>query len=341
MLTLDAASIGEWQSCRRRYVLSRAWRPLRWRPKALFDACLRQGILAVSQGDLPAPAAAASRSQFLQSAANPGLDITTNPYLAAKDWCAMLDTILLSLTREGIPSQLAESPPIKLNSMVSWAPLAHVEGQTLHRWLTLDHWGEEDMIRELHSWRTLGDVAMTKLPMIIHVIEVGQVRNGRRASAWTRAWKHPTMPSLQMRFKGKLPGAFKGWKPLYFSDAHVEATEWVEQMWKEGAARGLIHHVRVNVPSPAHCVAVEQDILSEAMRIHELSVEQAHWTAMPMSRNACDQWTPCSFQPICYADGIVQIEKLGNFKRRLANLGPRAEWAERAELAVADTAYPS
>jgi hypothetical protein len=230
----------------------------------------------------------------------------------------MLDTILRSLAREGLPTDLTTPPPVRLNSMTEWAPMAHVAGQTLHRWITIDHWGADDLSRELHSWRTLGDMVVTKLPMVIHVICIGQVRNGRRASAWARAWKHPTMPSLQMRFKGKQPGAFKGWKPLYFADAHVDADAWVEQMWKEGAAQELVTHTSVKMPTPAQCAEVLRDILAESAEMKILIDESTPWSVLPMSRNACDGIAPCPFQQVCYGDNVTDINNLGLYRKREA-----------------------
>lgn len=318
-MVLDAASLGEWESCRRKYLLSQAWRPLRWRPKALYDACLRSALISIVQDHLPAAAAAAdARAAFLQSAANPGLDITTDPYLAARDWCAMLDTTLRALARAGLPPQLKVAPPVRLNSRVEWAPLAQFDGQSLHRWLTIDHWSESNLARELHSWRVMGDVAITKLPMVVHVVEIGQVRNGRRASPWVRGWKHPTMPSLPMRFKGKLPGAFKNWKPIYMDEARVDAYAWVEQMEAEGITKDLIHQISVKVPSDAQCAMVVRDVLSETIRIQEVTEERTPWDALPMSRNACDFPLPCPFQYVCYGDGLVQIENLGIYQARIA-----------------------
>jgi len=322
-MVLDAHAIGDYQACHRKGVLSRDWRPQKWPPKRLWDACFRSAVISIVQQAVPpAQAAADARARFLQAAANPGLDITTNPFLAAKDWCAMLDTTLRSMARAELPPQLREVPPVRLNSGVEWLPLAQSDGQSLHRFISVDRWDDAARYRELHSWRVMGDVAVTGLPMILHIVEIGQMRSGRRASLWARAWKHPTMPSLSMRFKGKLPGAFKGWKPLYLSDSHVSADDWVEQMWKEGAAQDLLHQVQVKVPQEHQRAAVVRDVLQEAIAIRELTEDEAAWSDLPMSRNACDGIVPCEFQSVCYSDGLIEIEKLG-FRPRLESPRPR------------------
>lgn len=316
VLQLDATDLAQYQLCPRQWLLHRSYRPLRWPPRALANAILRQGILDIA-GGMPVPeAASAARSQFLQSAANPGLDITTDPYLAAREWCAMLDSLLRVLAREGLPSTLQPIPPVRLSSRVEWLPLAQSDGHTLHRWLTIDRWDESDLSRELHSWRTLGDVATTRLPMTIHVIEIGQLRSGRRSSPWTRAWKHPTMPSLPMRFRGKAADAFKSWKPVYLMDGKVSPDAWVEQLWNENAHEGLLHHVQVKPPTDAQAGAVLRDILTESIRMRELVDERVWWGAVPMHRNACDGWQTCQFQPVCYGDGAEPESLTGLYQLR-------------------------
>jgi hypothetical protein len=319
VLQIDAHDLALLQLCPRQWLLDRSYRPLRWQPRRLANAILWQGVLAMAGGTPAEEAAAEARSQFLQSAANPGLDITTDPFAAAREWCAMLDSLLRSIAREGVPS-LQPLPPVRLTSQLEWQPLAQSDGQTLHRWLMIDRWGEDDLSRELHSWKTLGDIATTRLPMTIHVLEIGRMWNGRRSSPWTRGWKHPTMPSLPMRFKGKTKNAFKSWKPVYLAGGRVDADDWVEQLWTEGAAQELMKRIEVRAPSDAQAAQVVRDILMEASRMRVLEEERTHWSALPMSRGACDLWQACPFQSVCYSPEppqVVRVEELG-FQMRSA-----------------------
>lgn len=292
-------------------MLNRDWRRVRWNPKLLADGILRGGILKLSAGTDLEGVISDSRAQFMQSAANPGLDIVGgNPFLLAKDWSALIDSVLRGLVRLGLPSGLRAAPTVALNSSVSWNPLSFTDGTQLHRWITLDHWGQSDLARELHSWKTVGDSSVCKLPMVIHIIEIGQIRNFRRASLWTRAWQHPTMANLNIRFKGKEPGVFKGWKSVHLADhREIDPADWAEQMWKEGATRDLVHSIRVETPPPAQGGKVLRDILLEALRMSRVD---SGWESIPMARNSCDDWNPCSFQPVCYSESsVIQIAELG------------------------------
>lgn len=316
-MILDSYSIGEFQSCRRRWVLNRAWRPIRWNPKRLADGILRDGILSLVGGKSLAEVTADARARYLQIAANPGLDVMADPYTLAKEWCGLMDTVLHGLVKDGLPKELTEFPRVTLNSFVEWDVSVPFDGKSLHRWITLDHWGAADLARELHSWRTIGDIALSQHSMILHVIEIGQIRSGRRSSAWTRGWKHPTMPSLRMRFKGKQAGAFQGWKPIYYSDGGHEAKEWVDQMWQEGVGTDLIHHIRLQSASEARAAAVTKDVLVESLEMRRLVDDAVTWDAVPMSRNACDTWSVCPFQKVCYAkEEVVDIKGIGAFQER-------------------------
>ena len=324
-LVLDAVMLEEHQACRRKLLLSHDYRPLRWRPKVLFDACLRRGVVALSTGRKLRACVAEAQEQFMQSAANPGLDILKgNPYTIAKDWCAMLATILITLSRITLLA-LREVPAVHLSSQVSWRVLAHAdESGVLHRWLTIDHWGESDLYRELHGWRTIGDIVTAGTPMTLHIVEIGQERGGRRASPWARAWRHPRMPGRPLRFRYPTTGT-DGWKSVYLADTReVSPEEWVELMWQERMAEELLRHVNVNVPSEDTCSETKRQIMLEAMSVQEALTERGStpWSVLPMSRGACDGIVPCAFQYVCYADVGTTPESTGLYQiRKTAVLG--------------------
>ena len=95
-MILDARTLTTLQSCPRRFLLEADYEVLRWRPKALLDACLRRGIAAISNGADAGATTSMMKVEFMQVAANPGIEVAygANPYVIAKDYCAMLDTVL-------------------------------------------------------------------------------------------------------------------------------------------------------------------------------------------------------------------------------------------------------
>jgi len=304
-MILTAASLTDLQSCSRKTLLSADWEIIHLRPKQLLDGVLRKGILAISQGGDAAEVVKGARAEFLQAAANPGM--VTPPgvdsYKLAMDLCALLDTILRAAGRMGLP-RLDEHPEIKLNSMISWQPLAFTSADGLHRIVTIDKWSEADLARELHSWFVAGEMAATGLDMTIHVIEIGQSRNGRRASPWARGWRHPTMKNAKrIRFLHKDGTTFQGWIPVWLADEQsLDAAEWVDAMFAEGAPGRLWHDVPVARPTEAQRGETLRQILAEGARASVLISERRSttWDALPMTRAACDGMVPCAWQGACY-----------------------------------------
>jgi hypothetical protein len=318
-MNLDAPSLTVWQTCRRRYLLDAQYRVLRWRPKQLFDALLRRAIFALSNGEDAAQLASDAKSQFLSTAANPGLDLPsgTNPYLIAKSWCGMFDTVLRVLAKTPLLT-VRELPPVTLNSWLTWTPRAWADdsGQ-LHRWLTIDAWDEDALSREMHSWRTVGDIAATRSPMQLHVIEIGRATDKGRSTPWVRAWQHPGLRSLHYQFRKPTGGELSsGWLAYHYNDTRDDPDEWAAQMIKEGEAERSMHHLAVNAPDETRCAEVMREVMMEGLEIRELVEEDRLWHTVPMARGACDSFVPCPFQYACYAETVIAPESLGLFQRR-------------------------
>lgn len=320
-MIFDAKRLTDLQSCPRKLLLHTDYEVLRWRAHSLLDACLRIGIQRITNGMDPAAVATEAKGLFLQTAANPGLDAPygADTYKLAKDSCAMLDTILRAAARWALPA-LVDSPTVRLNSSVEWAPLAAMDaGGELHRIVTVDRWDEGALARELHSWYVFGDICATRHSMTLHAIEIGQTRKGRRASAWARGWKHPAMPNLRMRFVRADGSAFNGWKPMYLADyPHSDVQLWVDQMYEEGVAQALVHHIPVAVPEESVVADTLRQMMIEARRADVLISERAStpWSALPMSRAACDgPLVPCAWQYACHQT-VTDLSTIGLYVAR-------------------------
>ena len=319
-LQLDALSLPSWQACRRQFLLYHDYRVLRRRPKVLFDQCLRKAIVALSAGGDVLTVIEDAKTSLLHEAANPGMDVpqAANAYQIAKDYCAMFETILRAIAKTTLLT-LHDPVPV-VESAVQWNFLAHADDSgTLHRWITADSWTEDDFIRELHSWRTIGDLIFARVPMKLHVVLIGQQRNGRRASPWARAFTHPRISNFKVRFRKVDGGPLLGWKAYYLAD-HPDADidEWVSQMYAEGVAQTLIQHVDVECPTDAVCEAARAQVIREAIAAREAIANRSMipWHVYPMARNVCDGIVPCPFQPACYSEQVVDPSTLGLYQRR-------------------------
>src|ERR1700690_1303906 len=228
MLTITASDLRQWQTCRRRWLLERHWRVLRWRPASLFRSCLREGVFLLSNAADPPTVVSNVRTRFLSQAANPGLDVMTgDPWTVAQDWAGMLATVLTAISRLTLLT-LSRPRPVSLevrpshapsllaiqdrDEGMSWLPLAWADDSgTLHRWLTCDAWAADALAREAHSWHVIGDMVMSDAPMMLHVVDIGQQRAGRRHSPWARCYKHPVIAGMH-RFQR--PDGKGGWRKL-------------------------------------------------------------------------------------------------------------------------------
>jgi len=320
---LDAVSIDLWQRCRRQALLSADWKPRKWRPKALFAAVLRQAIFTVSNGGDAAAAIQDGTTRFLQEGASPGLEIPhgSNPYQLAREWVTMLSTVVRAAAKL-VLLMVKHAPPVMLSPTLTWQPLSWVDdaGQ-LHRWIVVDHWNEDARYRELHSWRTIGDIVMAEAPMMLHVVEIGGVRDGRLHCSWTRAWTKPAIINGKTHFRSPKGEVLRGWDPFYLADHRNDDHDaWVDQMMREGEVGRLMKHVTVNVPSQAVVDDTRLQMVFEgdALRMATLTRLHDSWRMLPMARGACDTFVPCPYQSVCYADPakLVKIEDLGLYLRK-------------------------
>lgn len=313
---LDAPSLTTFQRCRRWYLFRSEYLPERWLPKILFDSCLREAVFLLSNGEDPKKAADTANARFMRIAADSGLDVVgVNPYRIAQDYCAMLDTITRALSKTQLMCVRVDPQSPQSWSLSCWID----DTGTLHRWITVSRWDEDAMAREAHSWATVGDMAIADSPMILHVIEIGQQRNGRHGAAWSRAYKHPSLHNLKHHFRRRDGKSFQGWDSVYLADdSRHDADAWVNQAWEEGALEPLIHEIRFKPLSESARSETLVQIEQITEEIKEL--DGKGWKDLPMSRPACDGFPPCPFSFVCYGGGDKVLRE--NYILRGKGTGP-------------------
>lgn len=311
-MILDATTISHFQACKRRSVLERTWKPRQWRAKSLWEREFRQAIIELSNGADLSEVVRIHRSRFFGYCANPGLDLPpgTNSFIVAKDWAVMLEMVLRVMKRSTLLS-LKSVPPTDLGNGLSWRVASPIDGSgVLHRWLTCDRWDKAELSRQVHGWWTFGDLAVTRRPMTLHVIEIGQVHKGRRDSCWTRGFRSRYAPNLPIRFKrpDKNP---KDFLPEYLADKREDEEQiekWVSGIIHEGLAQKHVQHINLECPSDEICRDTTDQILAIAA---EMSMIAQPWTDVPMSRSACDGLVPCPWQDCCYRWPLGDPEDAG------------------------------
>jgi hypothetical protein len=289
-------------------------------------------VYSLSSGAGIAPTLASVRTRFLSEAARPGLDVLTgDPWQVAQDWAGMLATVLTAISRLTLLTLrrlYTVAVPTAAGEEVSWLPLAFAdESGMLHRWLACDAIDDDVLAREGHSWHVIGDMVMCDAPMMLHVVEIGQQRNGRRHSPWARCYKHPAIANL-FRFqrpdgKGgwrKLAG--EQWKPFWYADqAKPDPAQWCDLMDSDHVTPALLHHISIQQPSRQAAQRILREIqqvsagMQEAVRTHPTA---AGGMEVAMARGACDPvGGPCPWQMACYREQPEHgIDALGLYQLR-------------------------
>jgi len=315
--TVDAASLTDKQTCIRRFLLNSEWRLARWRPKLLFDVLLRRGILELTKQKDVAIVAADAKAVFLQRAADPGLDIIgKDPYQASKGWTSLLESVLHGVAKTVLPV-LHDPDPARLTSEIDWKFLSWADDSgTLHRWVTVESWDDDTISRELHSWRTFGDLVMSGCPLVLHAIVLGQNRNARFLSPWTRAYVHPSIPNVHWKW---VKPEDTTWKPVQLLDQNkLDVDEWIDEAWKQGAIQPLLQDQQVELPPENVVRDTKYQLIREASDMMRLIEERRPYIAEPMSRGACDLYVPCVFQNVCHSPEPVDLTQLSLYVPRKA-----------------------
>jgi hypothetical protein len=202
---------------------------------------------------------------------------------------------------------------VLLPSELSYIPLSWSDDSgTLHRWIVCDSFDDEVLAREAHSWAVIGDMVMADAPLMLHAIDIGQQRQGRRHSPWARCYRHPIIAG-QCRFqrpdgKGgwrKLAG--DKWRPLWYSDqTRPDADAWCDLMDADGVTQSLLHHISISQPSHEQSRRIREEIARLASEMAETLAEHSRPESpmqVPMSRAACDPvGGPCAWQQACFAE---------------------------------------
>ena len=309
-MLLNASLLTTLQRCERRFRLESEYRVLRIRPKELFDRLLREAVFAISDGAKAHDVAESACTTFLETAARPGLDIISSPYILSQDFCAILRTVLEAVSRE-VLLVLKRAGTIQIGEHKWEVNAFRDDSGMLHRWTSVDAWSEDAQYRELHSWFVAGDCMATGQGMWLHVVEIGRHSKGHQLTPWCRCFKHPAI-ARHFRFRhvdgGPLQG---GWKAIYYQDSdEQDPKNWVDLMEKDKVE--ALHHLQIRDPHPEHVKEFRADLPKLAARIGALEKD---WTQIPRERPACDI-PPCPFQPACYGPpGQVNIEGLGGFVR--------------------------
>lgn len=245
---------------------------------------------------------------FYTFAAERGLDSDCRDLYGEAQHLAGLADIVTWVVRGSGPAW-KRPHAIGVGEGVTWESGAFLEpkGAHLKRLILVDRWSKERQMAEEHSWRTMGEMTAYELPMTEIVIVIGQSRDGRRHSPWTKAWTHPVNGSLRMR-KRDGRGFTGDWKPVW-REMGYNREAWLDCMTEDAVLADVLFEVPVEISENKTAIA-------KLMRRRLKEIEGREGVPPPQP-SVCDWPVPCQFRKACWsfkppseALGFVKLSSL-------------------------------
>jgi len=180
-------------------------------------------------------------------------------------------------------------------------------GVRLRRVVIVDRWTQDRKESESHSYFSLGEIAAYQMPMTMTVIVVGQNRDGKHHSPWSKGYLHPKSRSLRIR---KRTGEFKeNWIQVWREEQDQLSRDlWIETMQEDGVFSDVMFEVDVPLPCAEVVSKIGRLIEKRLTRLQEM-------TEVPEpSISQCDWPVPCQFRLACWSftepsekNGFVRI----------------------------------
>lgn len=186
-----------------------------------------------------------------------------------------------------------EDQTVNGSTWVSNAYLAS-SGVRLHRVVVVDRWSVERKEAESHAWFSLGEMAAYQMPMTQTVIVVGQTRDGRHHSPWSKGWLHPRSKNLRLR-KRSGEGFGGEWKQIWREEAdQISRDKWLDQMREDQVMHDLVFDVELELPCPEVLSKIRHLISKKLCRLQEMK------EAPEPNPSQCDWPIPCPFKNACW-----------------------------------------
>jgi hypothetical protein len=247
-----------------------------------------------------------AENELLSIAAQPGLDIVGHDVYAAAMHHAKLAGLIAAALRSAWTAPWSPvDAPLAVEHDAGWNSACYTTGDGATRRIALvDSWSDSRRAQEVHGWRTLGEVCALNRTILVTAVTIGNSRDKRRHSAWTKCYRHPRNKTFRFQRKTSEEDFSKTWSPVWREDSGITTEAWLKQMRDDGSITDLVHTVEVPVPRGREAYLEEMKRISGEMeRLPEVP---------PMRLSGCYGFSPCPFLNICPSSSP---EKHG-FRRR-------------------------
>lgn len=232
----------------------------------------------------------------MQLCGDRGMDIDTakvhvNLYDIGTHHAAIADLVATHLRQDG--------PWTRPEPVDGWESGAFMGPRGLRRVILSAWWDDERAAAEMHSWSTLGEMAVYQEPITLEVIILGPSRKGKRHSSWTRGFLHPQ--NHKLRFKrnahyGQRDKPFgDNWMPVWREDHdRITREEWLAAMEADSVTEELHLSIPVILPSRPKLDTLRDLIARKTDRLEKLK------GSPEPSYSSCHQiQSPCPFHSCC------------------------------------------
>jgi len=289
--------------CSRAGYWSRQWESNRLQPRKILQRAIEAGLTS----DEADPGQAAG-DEVMTLCSERGLDVAdrSSLYSTAINLAALSDIAVTLLRAQKGPWA---RPADRMIKTIPWVSSAFLEssGVRLRRVLAVDRWSDERKQAEAHSWYSLGECSVYQLPMTCTVLLVGQFRDGKYHSPFTKGWLHPR--SRNLRIAKRSGEKFDGnWVQCWREEQeNISRDKWLDAMRADGVMGSCLFDVEIPAPDPA--------FQSKIGRLAERKMEAMQTLELPPPNiSVCDWPTKCQFSGSCWTfsepsekAGYVQI----------------------------------
>jgi len=221
------------------------------------------------------------------------LAVEGSQYSCAMHHAALSDLIVTVLRARMPKLGRPEDRGIQSPPWDSGAFLEH-SGLRLRRVLMVDRWSREREAAESHSWRSLGEMSIYGMPMTLTVVVIGQRRDGKHHSAWSKGFLHPVNRILRIKKRDNETFG-KNWTPCWREEqAWISRDKWIDTMREDRALHESVFDVELEIPTP--------DMMAKVKRLAESKLRDIRLAKELPDPNisVCDWPTPCEFRDCCW-----------------------------------------
>jgi hypothetical protein len=281
---LSASLLNADDRCRRLSIFGQRWERNALHPSSILHRAIRHGLESPAED-----AGVAASDCAMQLCLDRPIDTEESDLLGLATHIASLADMLAWTVRTDGPWEHPEDVKVGNETWESSAYL-NASGTALRQFRTVDRWDESRRIALEHSWQISGECSAYRLPMTLLIAVIGQRREARWHSPWTKGYQHPV--SFGLRFRKRDGEEFgptwdRTWRDKY--DGTRE--EWLGSLTEDGLLPEvlLVHEI----PVPAHAERIRELAERKLARVRETR-------ELPDPQLAsCDGISPCQFRTEC------------------------------------------